>query len=105
MSIAREIKSAASIFIELLILFFLLAWELLLKISNMLSLAWWARIETHDPPIIYWFGPFLTQRALKKQLYSFLKDIAEEKPRLISHRIIKGTSIEPLTFPLICITN
>ena len=27
--------------------------------ANLLGLAWWARIDTRNPDVTYWFGPFV----------------------------------------------
>ena len=36
--------------------------KLIRQLGNKLGLAWWAKVETHAPDVIYWFGPFLTKK-------------------------------------------
>ena len=70
------------------------------SVVNGLGLAWWARIETHDPEAVYWFGPFLRRRSLEAALPAFLADLSEEKPGSIEHELVRTHKSEPLTeFP------
>ena len=43
--------------------------------ANGLGLAWWARVETHGPDAIYWFGPFVRRHTLEARLPEFLSDL------------------------------
>ena len=70
---------------------------LIRNFGNKLGLAWWAKVETKTPNVIYWFGPFLTKRSLKGNLNSFLKDLSEEGSDHISHTLVRCKRIEPLT--------
>ena len=67
------------------------------SIGNSFGLAWWARIETNQPDVSYWFGPFLTRRCLKIKLSGFVEDLSNENPKDIKHRLIRGKRCEPLT--------
>ena len=37
-----------------------------------------AKIETDEPSVTYWFGPFITKRSLKENMSSFINDLSEE---------------------------
>ena len=65
--------------------------------GNILGLAWWAKVETHEPNVTYWFGPFLTRRSLKLKLSIFLEDLSCEGFRSINHRLVRCRRGEPLT--------
>ena len=65
--------------------------------GNKLGLAWWAKIETEQPNIIYWYGPFITKRSLKQNISSFIEDLSEEGPSNIKHSFVRCKKEEPLT--------
>ena len=67
------------------------------SIGNNFGLAWWAKVETTEPDVIYWFGPFLTRRGLKGNLIAFENDLTEEGFKSINHSFIRGRRLEPLT--------
>ena len=67
------------------------------SLSNNVGLAWWVRIETRDPNVVYWFGPFLTRKGLNVQLSVFLKDLSDEAPSSVTHRVERCCRREPLT--------
>ena len=67
------------------------------SLGNSFGLAWWAKVETTQPDVTYWFGPFLTRRSLKVRLKGFLEDLTSESPQGISHSFIRGSRNEPLT--------
>ena len=67
------------------------------RFVNKLGLAWWAKVETSEPDVIYWFGPFLTRRRLKKNLNPFIKDLSDEGARSVHHSIVREKRREPLT--------
>ena len=71
--------------------------KLIRKLGNKLGLAWWAKIETQSPDVIYWFGPFLTKRSLEGNLETFLSDLNDEGSKNISHRLMRCKKSEPLT--------
>jgi len=75
----------------------IIGWEFILTASNFIGIAWWARIETIEPNISYWFGPFLSRNALMVNLEPFLIDISNEKPKSTTDEILKGFIQEPLT--------
>ena len=67
------------------------------SIGNIFGLAWWARVETTEPNVTYWFGPFLTRRGLKGHLVVFENDLHEEGVQSLKHTFIRGRRLEPLT--------
>ncbi len=67
------------------------------SLGNSLGLAWWAKVETNQPNVTYWFGPFLTRRSLKDRLNGFLEDLSAESPQGINHCLIRSRRNEPLT--------
>ena len=67
------------------------------SLGNSFGLAWWAKVETNQPDVTYWFGPFLTRRSLKINLNAFLDDLAAETPEGINHSLIRCRRNEPLT--------
>ncbi len=97
MAFEEEENQKRFVFIELLILLFLLSWESLVKGLNLLGLAWWAKIETQDPHICYWFGPFVSHKALEVNLQTFILDLYNEKPKSVSLKTIQICRKEPLT--------
>tara|TARA_B100000963_G_C22312828_1_gene530836 strand:- start:328 stop:561 length:234 start_codon:yes stop_codon:yes gene_type:complete len=71
--------------------------KLIRNLGNNLGLAWWAKVETDTPDVIYWFGPFLTKKSLKVNLKIFINDLNEEGSKNISHSLIRCKKSEPLT--------
>ena len=67
------------------------------SLGNRLGLAWWAKVETNEPDMTYWFGPFLTRRSLKVNLSTFVKELSEEGPNSINHCLLRCRRAEPLT--------
>ena len=65
--------------------------------GNILGVAWWAKVETKDPDVVYWFGPFITRTSLKKKLRNFLDDLSLEGPDSIKHTFVRGRRNEPFT--------
>ena len=65
--------------------------------GNKLGLAWWAKVETDDPSVIYWYGPFLTKQSLKENLVSFVQDLYGEGSKIIKQDIVRCKKEEPLT--------
>ena len=65
--------------------------------ANGLGLAWWARVETHGPDAIYWFGPFVRRHTLEARLPEFLSDLQAEAPASLEHRLLRIRRGEPLT--------
>ena len=45
--------------------------------ANLLGLAWWARVESRNPDVTYWFGPFVRRSTLERELETFLSDCGE----------------------------
>ena len=66
-------------------------------LGNSFGLAWWAKVETYQPEVTYWFGPFLTRRSLKVSLTRFVEDLTAESPKGINHSLIRCRRNEPLT--------
>ncbi len=67
------------------------------SLGNSVGLAWWAKVETSQPDVTYWFGPFLTRRSLKVRLSRFIEDLNAESPQSINHTLIRCRRNEPLT--------
>tara|TARA_B100000700_G_C14349502_1_gene536466 strand:- start:9 stop:239 length:231 start_codon:yes stop_codon:yes gene_type:complete len=67
------------------------------SLGNKVGLAWWAQVETSEPTVTYWFGPFMTRRSLNGKLKNFLKDLSDEAPGSINHSIVRCRRSEPLT--------
>ena len=67
------------------------------NLGNKLGLAWWAKIETANPKITYWFGPFLTKRSLKESVPSFIDDLTNEGSTVIKQSFLRCKKDEPLT--------
>ena len=65
--------------------------------ANGLGLAWWARVETHGPDAIYWFGPFVRRHTLEARLPEFLSDLQAEAPASLEHSLLRTRKGEPLT--------
>ena len=71
--------------------------KLIRNLGNKLGLAWWAKVETGTPSVIYWYGPFLTRRGLHENLEKFLSDLSDEGSKDIKHNIFRCNKEEPLT--------
>ncbi|MFL0756004.1 MAG: DUF1816 domain-containing protein [Prochlorococcus sp.] len=67
------------------------------SLVNSFGLAWWARVETRDPDVTYWYGPFVTRKSLKTQLPTFLSDLSTEGPASVNQTILRCRRGEPLT--------
>ena len=67
------------------------------NIGNKLGLAWWAKIETEYPNATYWYGPFITKRRLKENMFSFIQDLSDEGSTNIKHTLVRCKKEEPLT--------
>ena len=48
------------------------------SVANGLGLAWWARVETRQPDVTYWFGPYVRRSSLQAALSPFLADLRSE---------------------------
>ena len=70
---------------------------MLRKFGNKLGLAWWAKIETDQPSVIYWYGPFITKRSLNENMSTFIKDLSDEGFENIKHTLVRCKKEEPLT--------
>ncbi len=69
------------------------------SLANGLGLAWWARIETRDPDVTYWFGPYVRRDQLEQALPAFLADLRSEAPGSLEHQVLRTRRGEPLTVP------
>ena len=72
--------------------------KLIRNFGNKLGLAWWAKIQTHQPNTTYWYGPFITKRSLNENMPSFIKELSDEGCKDIKHSLIRCKKEEPLTF-------
>ena len=48
------------------------------SVANGLGLAWWARVESRQPDVTYWFGPYVRRSSLEAALAPFLADLRSE---------------------------
>ena len=71
--------------------------KLIRNFGNKLGLAWWAKIETDQPSITYWFGPFITKRSLKEDISSFIEELTDEGSKNIKYSLVRCKKEEPLT--------
>lgn len=67
------------------------------SLGNSFGLAWWAKVQTQEPDVTYWFGPFLTRRSLRGRIENFLNDLTSEGVQSIEHSIVRGRRREPYT--------
>ena len=65
--------------------------------ANLLGLAWWARIDTRNPDVTYWFGPFVRRGSLERELEAFMADLRAEQPGVVEHQILRTRRGEPFT--------
>ncbi len=82
-------ESLAFLALDAFFLLYLLSGELVLRMANALGFAWWAKVETKGPDMVYWFGPFVTKKSLEDNLSRFLIDLKEETPSNISSNLIR----------------
>jgi len=66
-------------------------------VANGLGLAWWARVETRQPDVTYWFGPYVRRTSLEEALPPFLADLRSEGAAAVDHTVIRTRRSEPLT--------
>lgn len=52
--------------------------ELLLKLADILGLAYWVEISTDLPKCTYYFGPFLSKEEAQQEEGGYLDDLKEE---------------------------
>ena len=90
-------KSFITWLFDLTLLGFSLAWESFLLVTNAIGFAWWAKVETIEPEATYWFGPFLTENALKNNLTKFEEELSNESPSTIRKSLVRDKKFEPLT--------
>ena len=67
------------------------------SVANGLGVAWWARVETKGPDVIYWFGPFVRQASLKEVLPAFLEELRGEFPSSLQYTLKRTRREEPFT--------
>ena len=67
------------------------------SLANGLGMAWWARVQTQDPDMTYWFGPFVRRQELDAALQPFLDDLRSEAPGSLEHEVLRARRGEPLT--------
>ena len=66
-------------------------------VANGLGLAWWARVETRQPDVTYWFGPYVRRSSLEEALPPFLADLRSEGAGELTHTLLRTHRAEPLT--------
>lgn len=67
------------------------------SVANGLGLAWWARVQTKGPDVVYWFGPFVRQTSLQTALPAFLDELRSEAPAALEVSLQRGRRHEPFT--------
>lgn len=67
------------------------------SVANGLGVAWWARVETKGPEVVYWFGPFVRQASLKDALPAFLDELRAESPASLQVTLLRTRRQEPFT--------
>ena len=67
------------------------------SVANGLGLAWWARLETRQPDVTYWFGPYVRRASLEAALPPFLADLRSEGAAAVEHSVLRTRRGEPLT--------
>jgi hypothetical protein len=65
--------------------------------ANAMGLAWWARVDTRQPDVTYWFGPFVRRQTLEADLPGFLADLRSEAPGVLEHELLRTGRSEPFT--------
>jgi hypothetical protein len=66
-------------------------------VANGLGLAWWARVDTRQPDVTYWFGPYVRRASLEAALPPFLADLRSEGVAEVTHSVLRTRRAEPLT--------
>ena len=66
-------------------------------VANGLGLAWWARVETRQPDVTYWFGPYVRRSSLEEALPPFLADLRSEGASEVNHTVLRTRRTEPFT--------
>ena len=69
------------------------------SVANALGLAWWARVCSEDPRLVYWVGPFMRRRQLERHLLLFLQDLQLEGAQDLTAERWRRRRSEPLTYP------
>jgi len=67
-------------------------------VANALGLAWWARVRSEDPQLVYWVGPFVRRRQLERHLLLFLRDLELEGAQDLTAERLRRRRSEPLTY-------
>jgi len=67
------------------------------SVANGLGLAWWARVETRQPDVTYWFGPYVRRSSLEEALPPFLADLRSEGAVEVNHALLRTRRGEPFT--------
>jgi hypothetical protein len=65
--------------------------------ANGLGLAWWARVETRQPDVTYWFGPYVRRQTLEEALPAFVADLRSEGVAEVSQVLLRTRRSEPFT--------
>ena len=52
--------------------------DLLLKLADVLGLAYWVEITTDSPKCTYYFGPFLSKEEAEREQGGYIDDLKEE---------------------------
>ncbi len=75
-----------------------IAWDITLNLYNLLGKAYWAKVETLGPEVIYYIGPYINKNSLKRDLITFKSDLNKEGAFKINIIILRRYCAEPLTY-------
>jgi hypothetical protein len=51
------------------------------------TFAWWVKIDTANPPCVYYFGPFDSSKEARLTQDGYIEDLEEEKSQIVSVEI------------------
>jgi hypothetical protein len=54
-------------------------------------------VQTHQPDVTYWFGPYVRRSSLEAALPPFLADLRSEGAASLEHSLLRTRRGEPLT--------
>ena len=69
-------------------------------VANALGLAWWGKVRSEDPPLVYWVGPFVRKSRMERRLLLFLRDLQLEGAQDVTAQRLRRCCSEPLTYPV-----
>lgn len=61
--------------------------EAIIKVLDLLGLAWWVEVTTDSPSCTYYFGPFLKENDAIKAKGGYIEDLEQENAQGITAQI------------------